>query len=671
MKHHFGFRANATALFTATVLAAITSGGSVRAAGTPTPVPIEILQNGSFTNGFAGWVQTGSPTVTFLLTTNPDSSVTATVSNRSGISHTLAQNILVALTNGAGANGRIYTTRYRVLTAAPAATRCVLTLNSGGKMTKMILAERVIRTNGVWTDVRGTIAVAWSNTVSSASLAIEIGESWEQSFPAFSIADVRMQSDADADGLPDADEIATSPLSPDTDNDGLPDEWETQNGFDPAVTDESADDDDHDGFTNVQEYWAATDPRDALSFPGRPANPNLSAEACAVLRLLALMPSFPSNSIASGQHVSYPGLPLNEFTNFVVGLYTNTGYWPALVEFQYDDNANAMQIPVVNPLAISWWQSGGLVAIKFNPRNPWTGGPQSAPNPALNNGPVDLAGLLDPAAGAPANYATNLVAHDRYIAWLDEVAAGLAELKSNNVPVLYRTCAEMNGGWFWWGARSQADYIALWRHAFDYFTRVKGLNNLIWVYEGDSGTHVGAPSDYYFPGADVVDVAGHNLYNDSWTLAFNSNQLYRDYGKVYAFPQAGPKPQRDGSWINTLYAEAITARFPRASWFGVWNSFTSGTNGYQNVAIVDNTDALGLMEHPAIMSRDEVDWQAQFKPMDVRINSRSGGGEVLWHGGVLQTSANLKDWTDVDQPSWPMPVAAAGGSAMGFFRVRQ
>ncbi len=631
-----------------------------------------LIQNGSFAGGFTGWQTNGPASVKFILTTNtPDGSTGVIVSNRpsvnGSINYTLQQNIATALTNGA--NGRTYTTSYRLRPqTVPTSTRCALTLYYPTGSEKIILAEQVARTNGAWLTVRGTLPVTWSNGLTSAIFSIEVGQTGETNYPAFTVDDVRMDTDTDADGLPDFVETNTSPVLADTDADGLPDEWEIRNGFDPALTNERNGDPDGDGFTNFQEYWAATNPRDELSFPGRPANPNMSANARAVLRYLALLPS--SGHGLVGQHVSNPGTPQNEFTNQVIGLYTNTGYWPGLVEFQYDDGTSPMQIPTVNPLARAWWTNGGILAIKFNPRNPWTGGPQST----TNNGFVDIPGLLDPVNNStPANLATNLTANARFMGWLDEVAAGLAELQTNGVAVIYRTGAEMNGGWFWWGKRPQGHYQMLWRFMFDYFTHTKKLNHLIWTWEGDAGVHELSASDYFFPGADVVDVMSHNFYSDDWKQPFPSEQLYRDYGKVYAFPQAGPAQggQRDGTFSNTLYADAITNRFPRCSWIGVWNSFTTGGGAnHWHIAIVDNTNALALMQRPWSTTRDEVNWQTHVVASGGSIRMSGAMVDVRWQSGFLQSSTNLVNWTDVDRPAWPY-LQSPAAAARGFWRVRE
>ena len=62
----------------------------------------------------------------------------------------------------------------------------------------------------------------------------------------------------------------------------------------------------------------------------------------------------------------------------------------------------------------------------------------------------------------------------------------LKELQDAGVVVLWRPLPEMNGEWYWWGKTSHPSnaepYVNIFRDMYDYFTNVKGLNNLIWVY---------------------------------------------------------------------------------------------------------------------------------------------------------------------------------------------
>lgn len=53
----------------------------------------------------------------------------------------------------------------------------------------------------------------------------------------------------------------------DTDGDGMPDEWEVQYGLDPKDPADANKDKDEDGFTNLEEFLAKTDPTDSASHP--------------------------------------------------------------------------------------------------------------------------------------------------------------------------------------------------------------------------------------------------------------------------------------------------------------------------------------------------------------------------------------------------------------------
>jgi hypothetical protein len=68
--------------------------------------------------------------------------------------------------------------------------------------------------------------------------------------------------DSDADGLNDGDEIAanTEPLDADTDGDEMGDGYEVDNGHDPLLAADAAEDADDDGSLNLEEYTRGTDP---------------------------------------------------------------------------------------------------------------------------------------------------------------------------------------------------------------------------------------------------------------------------------------------------------------------------------------------------------------------------------------------------------------------------
>src|SRR5690606_553432 len=116
--------------------------------------------------------------------------------------------------------------------------------------------------------------------------------------------------------------------------------------------------------------------------------------------------------------------------------------------------------------------------------------------------------------------------HERWKSQVDVVAWHLRQLRDAKVPVLWRPYHEMNGNWFWWGQKQGDDgYKKLWRMLYHRLVEVHGLNNLLWVFNGnevrenrdaqgvDHGVH---PYATYFPGLDLVDVLATDVYRNNF-----------------------------------------------------------------------------------------------------------------------------------------------------------
>jgi mannan endo-1,4-beta-mannosidase len=208
-----------------------------------------------------------------------------------------------------------------------------------------------------------------------------------------------------------------------------------------------------------------------------------------------------------------------------------------------------------NELALHYWKGGGLVNISWhapNPANPKGGG--------LRDKGVNLRELLSPGA-----------THDRWMSSLDQVADGLLELQREGVVVIWRPLHEMNGGWFWWGAHAPADFIAVWRHMFDYLTNTKKLHNLIWAY---SPNHGQKPADQYYPGDTYVDLVGLDAYTDH----INPNKIvgfdrYAKIGKPVGLTEFGPHGAENppGDYDYRRLLDGIQKNFPQLRHFLCWN----------------------------------------------------------------------------------------------------
>ncbi|PWJ57074.1 MULTISPECIES: glycosyl hydrolase [unclassified Fibrobacter] len=91
---------------------------------------------------------------------------------------------------------------------------------------------------------------------------------------------------------------------------------------------------------------------------------------------------------------------------------------------------------------------------------------------------------------------------------MDMIADSLLVLQKADVAVLWRPLHEAAGKWFWWGTDGAEACVALYRLMFDYFTKDKGLHNLIWVWTTDEASDA---LDWY-PGNEYVDVVGRDYY---------------------------------------------------------------------------------------------------------------------------------------------------------------
>jgi hypothetical protein len=575
----------------------------------------------------------------------------------------MKQNILTNL--AANGNGTTYTTRVWVKidpAGADASVRCLLRqVDDGGARIPIILAESVIEISGVWVEITGTAKIEWAGSLTSAILDFEVEQihrgnptpAAPTSFPTCHIDDLTMEPDADGDGLSDNEESTDHAQldisladSADSDMDRIPDDFERAQipPLDPRDASDADDDPDLDGFTHVQEYFAASNPRDANSYPGKPSDPQATFLTRALLRYLALRPWMQQSLI--GQMVTDNA---TEYTDYVAALAAQPGgKWVAMLGLAVEKQNSPLDVHASIDHAITFANAGGIVQLKWAMWNPWrahlyvNNQQIGLSGDQLN---VDIPGLLDP-AGTPSiasNTAQdNLDARAVMDGWIDAVALEIQRCNAatGGQPLLFRPLSEMNGPWFWWGHRTRAEYLGLWNHIRDRLIHVHGLHNLIWTCESASSEHVhpgpgatATASDYYYPGDDAVDVFGHNLYDGDWILPFDADKIYARHPKIYAVPQAGPDkiyPNRTGAFDNLIYRDQINARYPRISFFIVWNSFPGNLDDdnnpatpyanddpitdtpddtHQHLAIIDNQNAAELLADTRIITRDELAWQ--------------------------------------------------------------
>jgi hypothetical protein len=170
-------------------------------------------------------------------------------------------------------------------------------------------------------------------------------------------------------------------------------------------------------------------------------------------------------------------------------VYKITGKYPAIRGQDYiTEKYNARE----NELAIEWWKAGGIPTIMWH----W-GAPTNGEGYVESKMTNDIDRCFQPGT-------------EEYKAmWSDlkRIADHLTVLRDAHVPVLWRPMHECDGGWFWYSKGGGEQFVRLWRTMFDYFTRERKLNNLIWVL-----CHSGQPRADFDPGPGYYDIAGGDTY---------------------------------------------------------------------------------------------------------------------------------------------------------------
>jgi len=271
-------------------------------------------------------------------------------------------------------------------------------------------------------------------------------------------------------------------------------------------------------------------------------------------------------------------------------VYRDTGRYPAIKGFDF--------LNIRNPSgggggskqtldAIKWWANSpvkgknGIVTFCWHWRMPASGtvrGSRDSYTPGFTipfkNGKLDR---NDPRF--------TLIQED-----LEMVAGELKKLRDAGVPILWRPLHEASNiqrqpGWFWWGADSDS-YKALWEYMYDYFTNTMGLDNLIWVWNGQNGA--------WYPNPDTVDIAGYDAYDgnrevpgyepnyeNGWHILYENVKTWAP-GKITALTENGAIPDPDVlieegtqwvyfmTWCDSTVTDGTTDK--RNHWTGEWHN---------------------------------------------------------------------------------------------------
>lgn len=180
---------------------------------------------------------------------------------------------------------------------------------------------------------------------------------------------------------------------------------------------------------------------------------------------------------------------------------------------------------------------------------------------------------------------------------IDQIAGHLQKLEDKNIPVLWRPLHEASGGWFWWGDSGREHYLFLWDLMYQRLTEYHQLDNLIWVWNGQSSS--------WYPGDDQVDIIGVDLYEGKG-MAQSYVGFYKqaagyvegDKLKLIALTENGaiPSPQK------------MLSSGAAWSWFMTWNDnpYDSNEDFFSGEVWTSHGDKHAYFNHPYVLNLEDL-----------------------------------------------------------------
>ena len=251
----------------------------------------------------------------------------------------------------------------------------------------------------------------------------------------------------------------------------------------------------------------------------------------------------------SGQ---YCDTGMNGWENLMI--YNNCGKYPAILGLDmgyYSQTGVDHDVTIsTTEQAIAYWEKGGIVTICWHwlaPEKYITGTWYSAFRPEETN--INLTKIMN----GGDEEGLQLLMQD-----IDNIAQELLKMQEAGVPILWRPLHEASGGWFWWGAEGAETYKQLYILLYETLTNDYGLNNLIWVWNGQDAA--------WYPGDEYVDIVGMDIYAGEHVYTSQANSFlqthsFADSNKMVVLSENG-----------TMIDPELSVR-DRAMWgfFCVWS----------------------------------------------------------------------------------------------------
>ena len=254
-------------------------------------------------------------------------------------------------------------------------------------------------------------------------------------------------------------------------------------------------------------------------------------------------------------------------------IYTRSGKYPALVgvDFLFASGPNASTswnmeyTEKAISLAKDLWKQGGIPAFTWHWKDPLDQKDAFYIQSAANGGEYTDFDFAKGFKSGTTEWNTESAAYKGIVADIDHIADYFLELQKDSVAAIFRPLHEAGGKWFWWSINNGKQFAALYRLVYDRMVNVKGVRNLVWVYNPES-----ANVTDWDPGKEYYDVISIDIYagdndNSSQSSAFDKYKTATNASKIIALSENGPIPDIK----NMVNDEAVWSWW--MPWYGTWS----------------------------------------------------------------------------------------------------
>lgn len=247
----------------------------------------------------------------------------------------------------------------------------------------------------------------------------------------------------------------------------------------------------------------------------------------------------------------------------VTEFYKKTGKYPALVGFDFlfatgvkaSDDWYQSYTQMALEAAKDLWNQGGIPAFTWHWKDPSDQIDAFYTKSGNANEYTEFdftQGFTDPSCTVNCTWNTSSETYQQLVNDIDEIADMFLGLQEAGVAAIFRPLHEASGKWFWWGSKGGAAFQALYNLVYDEMVSVKGVNNLVWVWNPEYSNDIG-----WNPGASKYDVISLDIY-EAWDYSTKYTKAYSElltnFGsdKILAVSENGSIPDLSVMKANNI-----------------------------------------------------------------------------------------------------------------------